>query len=449
MNKISKNIAKMVPLRFSSTADEDYKKVMSALTEIYQDEMEVMDAVLLGEEIPDEADAVLIPVMWTDVYINMELFLKTIHKPIVVITTVFGVSLMFDWESAAYLKQHGFKVFNPHSVELAKTIFKALALKRNMKSQKYLIFQDSPGDGPWVPEQFKIFYWWNQECTRDIEEKFGISIVRKSYQELCKNARAISDEEAARELERWDFAREGVTNKALLESIKMFLQLRHEVDLEGNVAVCGVNCINEANAAEVTPCLAWNLLYRDRGVMWCIESDTSAVTTQYIMASTIDAACFTTNIYPFLSGMPALSHEKIQSFPEVEAPDDHALLVHCGYLGCAVNQKHATKWTLRPSVLAWLFGEDSTAIDAEVGTGDITMCKLSLDFSKLQMIRADLEKYVQYPGSDCRNGGLIKVDDGYRLMEKIASHHVIVLTGKRSSQMKAVALVFDFNMDEV
>ena len=63
--------------------------------------------------------------------------------------------------------------------------------------------------------------------------------------------------------------------------------------------------------------------------------------------------------------------------------------------------------------------------------------------------KAVLEEYVQYPGSDCRNGGLIKVEDGYRLMEKIYSHHVIVLTGKRSNQMRAVCSVFGIEYDEI
>lgn len=446
-NVIAKNVAKVVPLQFEGTKTEEFDKILGKLREIYADEMETTEPVMLGNKIPEDADAVLIPVMWVDAYINLELFQKTIHKPIIVITTVFGVSLMFDWESVAYLKSKGFEVYNPHSIELGKTIFKALALKRLMKHQKFLIFQDTPGDGL-IPEQFKIFYWWNEECTNDIKNKFGIEIIRKSYKTLCETAKAIPDE-AAEELKRWDFDAEGVASKAMLETIKMFMALRDEVDSVGNVVACGVNCINEAYDTNVTPCLAWNLLYRDRGVMWGCEGDTSALLTQYIMGSVIDSAIFTTNIYPFLSGMPALSHEKIQSFPEVEDPDDHALLVHCGYLGCSIAQKYATKWTLKPSVLAWLFGEHSTAIDAEVGTGDITLCKLHSTFDSLMVEKAVLEEYVQYPGSDCRNGGLIRVADGYRLMEKIYSHHVIVLKGKRSNQMRAVCSIFGVDYCEI
>lgn len=447
-NVIENNIAKVVPLKFESTTQENFEEMLTLVAGNYQEEMEVLPYMTLSDAVPKEADAVLIPVMSVEVYTEIERIRQTIDKPILVITTKFGVSLMFDWESVAYLKSKGLQVFNPHSTELGKTILKTLALKRQMRGQKFLIFQDTPGDGL-IPEQFKIFYWWNEECTKDIQEKFGIEIVKKPYKELCDSAKAIDDETAKKELDRWGFASENVNVNSLLATIKMFLMLRDEVDKEGNVVACGVNCINEAYDTNVTPCLAWNLLYRDRGVMWGCEGDTSALLTQYIFGAVIDSAIFTTNIYPFLSGMPALSHEKIQSFPDVKDPDNHALLVHCGYLGCSIPQKHATKWTLRPSVLAWLFGENSTAIDAEVECGDITLCKLHSNFKSLMVEKAELEQYVQYPGSDCRNGGLIRVADGYKLMEKIYSHHVIVLTGKRSNQMKAVSEIFDIEYDEI
>ena len=90
---------------------------------------------------------------------------------------------------------------------------------------------------------------------------------------------------------------------------------------------CGANCLNEGFLSETTPCLAWSLLYQDRGIMWVCEGDTSSLMTQYLMGKTIDSAIFTTNIYPFLSGMPALSHEKIQEFPDVPDPT----ITHCWY----------------------------------------------------------------------------------------------------------------------
>ncbi len=436
--------AKVVPMRFQSTSMEDFHKILTPLSEIYQDEVEFLEPKVLGEGLPANAEAVLFPVIWSDLYEETEA-LRALHLPIIVLTTRFGVSLMFDWEAVAFLKDKGLQVFNPHSVELAKTLFRALALKTSMHSGKFLIFQDTDYDGL-IPEQFKIFYWWHEQCTRDIYEKFGIRIVRKPYKELGKKAATIPDDDARKEAARWDFPNCIADERPLLSSIKLFMALRDAVDEEGNVVAGGINCLNEAYDSDTTPCLAWSLLYQDRGVIGVCEGDTSSLMTQYLVSKTIGGPVFTTNIYPFLSGMPALSHEKIQAFPDVDDPDDHALLVHCGYLGL-LPQATAHKWCLKPCVLGWLVGENSVAVDAEIGTGDITFCKLHASMNSLFAEKAVLEEYVQYPGSDCRNGGLIRLADGYRLMERIRSHHVIVTTGKRLNQLKTVCEIFNLNLD--
>ena len=93
---------------------------------------------------------------------------------------------------------------------------------------------------------------------------------------------------------------------------------------------------------------------------------------------------------------------KIDKFPEVEEPDKHLLVVHCGYMGL-IPQSFSTDWTLRPPVLA-IVDKNAMALDARMATGDITLAKLHPSFQKIQVIKAELEKYVQYPGSDCRNG---------------------------------------------
>ncbi|MEG0048878.1 MAG: hypothetical protein RR865_06915 [Clostridia bacterium] len=441
--------AKLVPLQFDTVDDKAFHQICDVLQDLYQNETEFLTKIKVGDAVPVQADAVLIPVMWDNVYSEIELIKEMIHVPIIVITTVHGVSLMFDWEAVSFLKTNGFQVFNPYNVDMGKTILKALALKREMRHKKFVVFQDTDYNGV-IAEQFKIFYWWHDSCKRDILEKFGIKIVVKRFKDLCTKAHAIEDGVAREELKRWQFDCDIPYERPVISAIKLFLALRDACDEEGDVAGCGVNCLNEGYDSETTPCLAWNLLYQDRGIMWVCEGDTSSLMTEYLLGKTIDCSIFTTNIYPFLSGMPALSHEKIQSFPDVKNPDDHALLVHCGYLGC-LPQTMCKKWTLRPPVLGWkswdIVGENSVVVDAEVEKGAITLCKLHNSFESIFMENAELEEYVQYPGSDCRNGGLIRVPDGYKLMEKIYSHHTVVLTGKRNNQVKVVADIFGLTID--
>ena len=123
-----KSKTKVVPLRFleADNSEAEFNRILDALKEIYKNEVEFLESAIAGEDIDKEADAVLFPVMWTNVYTEIEKLINTIHVPVIVLTTTVGVSLMFDWESVTYMKQKGLQVFNPHSAELAKTILRQL-----------------------------------------------------------------------------------------------------------------------------------------------------------------------------------------------------------------------------------------------------------------------------------------------------------------------------------
>ncbi len=43
--------------------------------------------------------------------------------------------------------------------------------------------------------------------------------------------------------------------------------------------------------------------------------------------------------------------------------------------------------------------------------------KVTADMKHIVIIEAEIEDYVQYPGSDCRNGALIRYNDGHKVME--------------------------------
>ena len=435
----------LVPIRFRCTEESTFNEMFSLVKKQYEHLAEFTSPCVLGEAIPD-CDGILIPVMDKDVYKHYDQ-LKAIGKPVLVITTPFGVSLMFDWESVNSLKEKGVQVYHPHSVELAESLMKGLALKRSMKKGKFLMFHDSEGEGL-IDEEFKIFYWWNDECQKSMHDRFGVNIVHKSFKKLGADAKNIPDAEAQAELDKRKFPASVSRPQALLASMKLYMQICKEIDAEGDVIGCGVNCLNEAFYTDTTPCMAWHLLQQERDISFICEGDTASLMMKFLAEKTIKDSVFLTNIYPFLSGKPALDHEKLDAFPEVDSPNDHALIAHCGYLGC-LPQKMCTKWMLRDCALGWLVGENSTAVDAEIGTGPITICKFSNNFDRMMVVRAELEKYIGYPGTDFRNGGLVRVPDGERFMDKNYSHHIIVVKGKRYLQLKAVASLFGVETEEV
>jgi len=437
---------KAVPLKFSSVVESEYEQQLHIITDMFKDEVEFLPSVTVGDVIPDDAQVVVFPVLVGEAYKKLR-YLQTIKLPIVIITSPYGTMAMWDWEILTVFKDLGMNVFAPYHPDLARVVFRTVALKQEMKSAKFLVFQDTPGDGMQA-DIFKRFYWWEQECNQSIKDKFGIDIVIRSYKQLADKARKITDKDAIAEAGLHNVKTHLLSSeRKVLSAYKLYMALKDEVEITGNVKGIGANCLNESFLTDTTPCLAWNLLYKSLGIVWSCEGDTMSLLTQYLLDKTINVPVITTNIYPFLVGMAALAHEKITEFPNVPEPDDCALLVHCGYFGL-VPEPMANRWELKDKVLG-IVDENAHVIDAEIGTGKVTFAKIHSSFRKLFVCGAELEKYVQYPGSDCRNGGLIRVSDGHRLVDKLYSHHVSVIKGNKRDELNIVCKLFDIVVDYV
>jgi hypothetical protein len=81
-----------------------------------------------------------------------------------------------------------------------------------------------------------------------------------------------------------------------------------------------------------------------------------------------------------------------------------------------------------------------------MAAGPITMAKLHPDMKKLTIIEAEIEDYVQYPGSDCLNGALIHYSNrcGHQVMESLSSHHAILIQGNVTPLLSQIAKVYQF-----
>ena len=58
-----------------------------------------------------------------------------------------------------------------------------------------------------------------------------------------------------------------------------------------------------------------------------------------------------------------------------------------------------------------------------------------------------LKGYAQFPGSDCENGAVIKVNDGHELMTSLASHHYLLMTGHNLADLRMIAPIFDLEIE--
>ncbi len=435
--------ARLIPVYFPGR-DDEFDKQVNTLKSLLAEEAELVAPVALGSPLP-EADAVVFPQLLGDAYRQVEDF-KQLELPLLIITSEFGTLSMWDWEIASYLKSEGIETIAPYNLEQTKRICRALDVKRELQQTKFLVFQDNPGDG-FQASIFKRFYWWEDECAQRMLNKFGLTIVKKSFEELGAEAKRISDREAETVWENWRLSTAGVSQKALNSAIKLYIALKRILEEDEHIKGIGINCLNESHFSDTTPCLAWNMLYAEKGLIWGCEADTLSMLTKYILHKSLDVPIMMTNLYPFLLGQAALKHERIEKFPDVTEPENHILAAHCGYLG-VLPTSFATEWTLRPKVLA-IVDENATAIDARLPIGNVTLAKLDPSLDKMTVVEGSLKDYAQYPGSDCLNGGVISVPDGHKLMSTLSSHHYLLMTGHNLADIKMLSKIFGLEIEEI
>ncbi|NOY42628.1 MAG: hypothetical protein GXP26_12435 [Planctomycetes bacterium] len=430
--------ARLVPLYFDPGRDDGFDTQLAALHTLIGEQAELLDPQPLGSPLP-EAEAVVFPQVLGEAYRSVEAFQK-IDLPILIITSEFGTLAMWDWEIAEYLKSHGIETIAPYNLEQTKRVVAALGVKRELQTTKFLVYQDDPGEGHQA-SIFKRFYWWEDECTQRLSEKFGIQIVKRSFRELGAAAKEFPDSQADEVGKRFRVPTTGISDQAYRSAVKIYLAVKRHLDEDQAIGAAGINCLNESHFSDTTPCLAWNLLYQERGLIWGCEADTMSMISKYLLHKSLGAPILMTNLYPFLLGDAALKHERIDAFPEVDAePENHILVAHCGYMG-VIPESFSTEWTLKKKVLA-IVDDNATAIDARLPTGPITLAKLHPSMDKMTVAEGELKGYAQFPGSDCLNGGVVKIRSGPAMMDSLASHHYLLLTGHHLTDIRLLAKIF-------
>jgi hypothetical protein len=354
---------------------------------------------------------------------------------------------MWDWEINRYLRSQGIRVIAPYNLEQTLQICRMISLKRELKKTKFLVYQDNPGEG-FQASIFKRFYWWEDECIERMEKKFGVKIVKRSFKELGERAKQIPDVEADQVWDAWEerIKTERLTVQNLRSAIKIYLAVRRDLDADSSIRAAGMNCLNESHFSDTTPCLAWNMFFEGRRLIWGCEADIVSMLTEHLVYEGLGAPMMMTNLYPFLMGQAALKHEHIPEFPSVpEEPENHILAAHCGYLG-VVPKSFAEEWTLKKKVLA-IVNPNAHAIDARMPTVDITLIKIDATFNTISAVEGELVGYAGFPGSDCLNGAVIKVPDGRALLANLASHHYILAAGHQLEGLEMLAEIFGMKVE--
>ena len=173
----------------------------------------------------------------------------------------------------------------------------------------------------------------------------------------------------------------------------------------------------------------------------CCEGDTLTPLSTYLLYHALEAPIMMTNIYPFLVGEAAIQHERMEAFPPVDEPENHALGVHCGYAGFAPRRFCGEKWKIVPKVLE-IVDDKAVMVDCQLPEGDMVLAKINPSFDRITVIPGRIEKYLQFPGTDARNASLLYYHDGEKVMEELPSHHQMIITGRQKASIIQIARVF-------
>ncbi|TFB74990.1 hypothetical protein E3O06_06540 [Cryobacterium glaciale] len=444
-------LPRLLPIYLEAYQTESFRRQFSLLQSLSAGLVEWHEPMQIAQAATHSADtassAIVVPDMSGLAYRLLPEF-AAIDLPILIITSEFGTVSMWDWEIRDFLSRRGVKTIAPTSLEEFHDLCRALAVKKRLTGATMLAYQDNLGAGK-QPDIFKRFYWWEDECVEDLSASFGVTVERRSYKELWARALSIPsvrvDAEMARIAPIVPIA--GLAMRARADALRLKLALSDELDETPDVIAAGINCLNESETSTTTPCLAWNLLFEERGLMWGCEADLTSMITQFITWETLRTPAVMTNLYPFLMGNAALKHEKIPYFPPVENPQNHILTAHCGFVG-VIPQSWATQWTVRPPVLE-IVDANAHVLDARLPEGDITIVKIASTMKSFTVAPAKLTNYQQYANSDCLNGAVLRVEDGYRYVEQLPSHHAVMAVGDVVRRLEVVGPILGVDIEKI
>ncbi|HEX8508121.1 MAG TPA: hypothetical protein VF635_01285 [Propionibacteriaceae bacterium] len=437
----------LLPVFLEEQPPESFSRQLDALQTLTKGLAEWLPAARIGDPVAAGVTAVVVPDMSGLAYRLLAEF-RRIEVPILVVTSEFGTVSMWDWEIRDYLRRRGVDTVAPTSLGELTDVLRALAVRRTLPRSRMLAYLDDLGAGQ-QPDIFKRFYWWEEECVEDMQRSLGVTVERRSYRELAARAAGIPEQRVVDTHERISSGvpMVGLSWRARAEALRLYLALSDELDETPDVIAAGINCLNESMTSPTTPCLAWNLLFEERGLIWGCEADLTSMMTEFLTWASLRTPVMMTNLYPFLMGNAALKHERIPYFPEMPDPQNHILVAHCGFLG-VVPQSFATEWSVKPRVLA-IVDENAHALDARMAEGATTIVKLTSTMDTLTVTPADLTGYTQYENSDCLNGAVLRVPDGYRYVEALPSHHAVLATGDIIRRLELVTPVLGLGLQHI
>ena len=177
---------------------------------------------------------------------------------------------------------------------------------------------------------------------------------------------------------------EGLGDRPVSSALKLYVAVKREVEADPSIQE-HIDCLNESEYSDTTPCLAWDLLYQDRG--WASRRTPS----RYVHPGKVPC-----QPHHDEQPLPRSSWEERRSTSRrsTSSPTSRSPRTTCSWCTAGSSgwsRPFCTQWTLRPKALA-IVNENAHMMDARMAYGPMTLAS-----------RAE-----EHPGDDPRGPGELR-----------------------------------------
>jgi hypothetical protein len=285
----SRNTGKTRKVLFVSDSPSNYEKLIDSIRRIREYEFEVIPRRISLQLKPQEIvrsvgelrpDILMVrpSVRTADGNIgNIAASMAALDIPVILVPVNLDL-IMMDSDLVAAFRTRGANAVLANSEEHAVELVRIFAVPRILDGKQALIF-GRPFDSTSVP--------MGHLDGDSVYRKTGLRIQYRPVDALMPLLEEVKEVEATREMERWK--REAVevlepSDKAIFDSVRMYLLLRSLVEKEGLAAI-SIDCLSFSFSGKPPlplPCLAFTRL-RDDGITAPCEADICALLTSMVL----------------------------------------------------------------------------------------------------------------------------------------------------------------------
>jgi hypothetical protein len=425
-----RNTGKMRKVLFVSDSPSSYEKLIGSIRGIREYEFQVIPIQASLQQKPQEVarsvrelspDILLIrPTVRTAVgnIGNIAVSMADLDIPIILLPVNLDL-IMMDTDLVAAMRTRGANAVLANSEAHTVELLKIFAVPRILDGKQALIF-GRPFDSTSVP--------MGNLSGDYVYKRTGLRIQYRPIDDLMPLLEKVNDAGAMKETERWKKEAAKVlepSDKAILDSTRMYVLLRSLVEREGLAAI-SIDCLSFSFSGKPPlplPCLAFTRL-RDEGVTAPCEADVCGLLTSMVLQEISRKPAYQCNVseVDFQKSIAILRHcvAPLQLMGRDAPPLSYNLR---DYHGMGRGATPEVEFPVGIDVTLGLFGKDLKSFVLWPGRTQSTA--KDTDRSPIENAPPANAKVRKY----CSNQLTVKLKDIDRLHQSLAGCHHVMIAG--------------------